>query len=137
MAKASSFVLEISSLEIFEVKAQNKGDRLSYDTKLEIGCCVHDLTPFLRAIGSSNLSKIVLELPEDEESVSNTGLDSGQCLAFMSGLNPISESKHVNLVDLLELDFRLFQGLVQLVNVMAQVVYRKEGEWTQVKEQQQ
>jgi len=31
----------------------NFGDNFEYPKKLEMGCCVQDLPPFLRAIGSS------------------------------------------------------------------------------------
>ena len=86
--KASSIVLGTSILERFVVKARNEGDRLSYYTNLELGCCVHDLTPFLSAIGSSSLSKMVSRLLEDENPVPNISSDFGQCTVLMSGLFP-------------------------------------------------
>lgn len=35
-----------------EVNATNEEDKFEYDTYLDIGCLVHDLTSFLIAIGT-------------------------------------------------------------------------------------
>ena len=70
------------------MKPRNERDRLSYDTNLEIGCFVHVLTPFLKAMGSSSLSWRVSGLPENEGLGLTIGSDSGQSIVPVNCLFP-------------------------------------------------
>ena len=47
--RTSCILFRISILERYVTNTQYLGDNPSYETKLDIRCLVHDLTPFLKA----------------------------------------------------------------------------------------
>lgn len=103
VSRASCTFLGILTLDILEVNAAKEGDKFEYDTLLDMGCILHGLPSFLKAMGklrsvycflsSKGTSRLVyMELGSRRDLpvwVGSLSLDSDSWLSWGIGLLPL------------------------------------------------